>query len=475
MILREAVEFTSAKFFGHPPRWASLLRLALTFAMLVAAPIVGILAAKLDPVLIFALIGLLALPLGLQSVFQRPSLAPVIILIAAAFVPISLPTGTGSRLVDSLLLTILFVGMWVLRMLIADKRLHLVPSPVNRPLLSFILVVPLSLIWGIVFRDPLVTVWNSFPIVQLASAIVMIMLPGAFLLVTNHVNELRLLKIMIALILIAGVIGLVKRFAVSSIPINTEGLFTMWIIAISAGLGLLNRKMTWPQRGLLLALTGAFVFYGFVLNITWLAGWLPGLVVLGVLVLMRSKKLLAVFLVFMVIFISLNSRYYLGTVIQNEETESGGTRLAAWAVNWQVTGQHLLLGTGPAGYTAYYMSYFPSRAMATHSNYIDIISQTGIIGLGIWIWFFFTLTRLGYKLCLRLKGRGDFVEGLANAALAGTVGCIVIMAFGDWLIPFAYTQTIAGFDYAVYNWLFMGTIPALDRLTRTEERAAANA
>jgi hypothetical protein len=41
-----------------------------------------------------------------------------------------------------------------------------------------------------------------------------------------------------------------------------------------------------------------------------------------------------------------------------------------------------------------------------------------------------------------------------------------MMGFGDWLFPFAYTQTIAGFDFIVYSWLFMGTIPVLDYLTQ---------
>jgi hypothetical protein len=39
------------------------------------------------------------------------------------------------------------------------------------------------------------------------------------------------------------------------------------------------------------------------------------------------------------------------------------------------------------------------------------------------------------------------------------------MMFGDWLFPFAYTQTIAGFDYIVPTWLFMGVILVLDRMT----------
>ena len=139
---------------------------------------------------------------------------------------------------------------------------------------------------------------------------------------------------------------------------------------------------------------------------------------------------------------------------------------AAWEANWRVTGKHLLFGTGPAGYAAYYMSYFPTDAMATHSNYLDILSQNGIVGIVLLLWFFVSLALIGYKLAIRIRGHGDFVESVVNASLAGTVACIVMMAFGDWLFPFAYTQTIAGFDYAVLNWLFMGFILTFDRMTR---------
>jgi hypothetical protein len=474
MIFREAVEFTSAKFFGTQPRWPSLLRLGLTFGMLIAAPLVGILAAKMDPVLIFALIGLLALPLGLQSVLQRPSLAPAIILIAAAFLPISLPTGTGSRLVDSLLLTTLFVALWTLRMLTVERRLHLIPSVINKPLLGFMVIVVVSLLWSMAFRDPLVTPWNSFPIVQAASTVVMIMLPGAFLLVANHVNNLRLLKAMVVIFLVAGIIGLVADYALPGLPINRGGLFTMWVVAFSTAFAGFNRDISPVWRGLLLALAGAWVYRRFGQEIYWMVGWLPTFVALGVLAFMRSKKLLIALSLVLVVIIASNFGYYLQQQ-GREATESGDTRAAAWIVNWRITGNHLLFGTGPAGYAAYYMSYYPQEAMATHSNYIDIVAQTGIIGLGLCVWFFFRLAWLGYKLCLRLRERGDFSEAAANAALAGTMGCIVAMAFGDWLFPFAYTQTIAGFDYAVYNWLFMGMIPVLERLTLTTQGTVVNA
>jgi hypothetical protein len=62
---------------------------------------------------------------------------------------------------------------------------------------------------------------------------------------------------------------------------------------------------------------------------------------------------------------------------------------------------------------------------------------------------------------MRLRETGGFSEGFAIATLAGWVGCIVAMGLGDWMFPFVYTQTIAGFDYAVYSWVLLGGMVAL--------------
>ena len=107
--------------------------------------------------------------------------------------------------------------------------------------------------------------------------------------------------------------------------------------------------------------------------------------------------------------------------------------------------------------------------MASHSDYIDLLSQTGIVGLLFCLAFFSTLLLTGYKLVRRLNGRRDFTEAFANAVLAGCVGCLVAMALGTWLVPFVYTASLAGFDHAVYSWILLGAMVALERLVANEQ------
>ncbi len=81
------------------------------------------------------------------------------------------------------------------------------------------------------------------------------------------------------------------------------------------------------------------------------------------------------------------------------------------------------------------------------------------------MWMFGAITWQGWWIMQRFRGRGDFCEAFSVATFAGSIACIAIMAFGDWLVPFAYTQTIAGYNYTVYSWLFFGALLALDRLS----------
>jgi len=98
-----------------------------------------------------------------------------------------------------------------------------------------------------------------------------------------------------------------------------------------------------------------------------------------------------------------------------------------------------------------------------------------VVGLVLCLWFFVTMARESYKLSRDFAGRGDFAEALANIGLAGTIACILALFIGDWLFPFPYTQTLAGFDYIVYSWLFMGTIPALRRLATPDSEVVEHA
>ncbi|MEJ2148063.1 MAG: O-antigen ligase family protein [Chloroflexota bacterium] len=442
---------------------AALLRLAMLAGLVVGLLGVGVLAPIVRPGLI--LLGVVS-PFVVLMALGQLEYGVLAILLTAAFVRFSLPTGTQSRIVMSLVVTAFFIVLWIAQVLVRDERLRLKSLPTSVPLLAFISTTVFSYVWGNAFRDPLVVVWSTWPVVQLGGMAVMVLLPGAFLLTINSICEIRWLKLLCWLMIFIGVLSLAAYLLRIELPfLNTGGLFSLWFVSLTYAQALFNKKLPSWLRLVLLGSVGAWIYIYFIIHITWLSGWLPPLIALGTITFLKSKRLSLIFVLLLAIYVGLNWNYYTSTVLTAEANESGYTRLAAWRQNWQVTGKHLLFGTGPAGYAAYYMSYFPTKAMATHSNYIDILSQTGIVGLFFFLWFFGALGWTGYRLSLRLKGSANFSEGLANATLAGWVGCIVAMGLGDWLFPFVYTQTIAGFDYAVYSWILLGGMLALANMS----------
>lgn len=436
-----------------------LIRLGVIAGLMVGLMGVGLLTSRGQAKLVLIAIAAPPVVLLALSLIEYGILA---IVLTAAFVRFSLPTGTQSRIVASLVMTVMFIAIWLTRMLVVDKRLKLRPAKTNLPLLGFIVTAFISYVWSNAFRDPLVMVWSSWPFVQLGALAVTILLPGAFLLTANCILEVRWLKLLCWVMILVGTISIIAFF--THIPlsfVNTKGLFSLWFVSLAYAQALFNKKLPLWSRLILLGLVGAWIYRVFVIGVTWLSGWIPPFIAIATISFLRSKKVFLIFLLLTTLYLGLNWDYYTDTVLPRETDESGYSRLDAWAHNWRVTGKHFLFGVGPAGYAVYYMSYFPAEAMATHSNYIDILSQTGIVGLFFYLWFFGALAWSGYRLYRKLRGHFDFSEGFASAALAGCAGCIVAMGLGDWLIPFVYTQTISGFDYAVYSWVLLGGVVAL--------------
>lgn len=458
----------------------TLLFVGILCGLVFVTGVLGCLVTEVEPLLVAAAVMVL---LGVLVLVNRIELGLVAMLLSAVFVRFRLPTGTASEIVMSLLLCVGVLGLWIVNMVVGEQRLSLKPAAVNLPLLGFMITVVISLVWGRVFRDVLVHEFGS-PFVAVASAAVMCLLPASLLLAVNLVEDVRWLKAMVWVYLAAGLVSLVLSLSISLgigptdtirqfvfdngiVWINTHGLFSTWYAALALSLALFHRRLHVLLRAGLLVYVAGWVYWGFWLRTSWLSGWVPVFAVAGVIAFLRSKWL---FVIVVVIVVVGAGGYYWRTYLESETQISGVTRLAAYKVNWRITSKHLLFGTGPAGYASYYMSYFPMEGMATHSNYIDVIAQTGIAGTFFVLWFYGAQAWGGYSFWRRLQDRGGFVESLSVAVLAGTAGCVVAMALGDWIFPFAYTQGIIGFDGAVICWLFMGSFWALRNL----ERARAN-
>lgn len=443
-----------------PERVLTLLKaaaLALCFGLsLLAGPI-----ASWDKVqyVFLALGGLAVVAFSLY----RLEWGILVLILSTLVLRFSLSTGTSTPLVGSLLLTALLTGLWLIRMFLEDGRLHWLPSPVNLPLVGFMVVCVLSYIWSDLWRDPLVYLWGNFALVRVGALAAMVLSPAALLLIANRFRDERLLKILVGIFVVTGAVGLIAAWVGVNLPlVNLRGLFPMWLTGLTLSQALFNRQLKEGYRWALGLLGGAWLAYKFAFagNVAWLSGWLPALVALTVIAFLRSRWLFLTLIVAGLLLTAVNWDYLDNAIVVQSQQEGDFGRLNAWEVNWRVTKDHLFLGTGPAGYAAYYMSLFPQDAMATHNNYVDIVAETGLVGLGFFVWFLVAMGVTGRQAWRRVP-RGGFLQALAAACIGGYAGTLVAMSLGDWFLPFAYTQTIAGFDYTVWGWLFMGVLVGL--------------
>jgi hypothetical protein len=384
--------------------------------------------------------------------------------VIALAVPIALPTGTESKIPIVMALILMQCMLWIASMSFRGWRLQ--PSPLNRPMLIFCVVMLLAFVWGFVWRDPILWIWNSFPMVQAASLICYFASIGAALLVGNFMTEERHLRWLMGCFVVFGALMVVKTSL--KIPLEfltVKGLWALWFVAPAWALAIGHPKLKWYWRATLVALVGWCMFEVMIRDSGWISGWAPSLVAIACITLFHSRKLFLAILPVILVALALNWGFFI-QVFEADQKEGSAERVGLWEKNLSIVREHWLLGTGPAGYAVYNMTYFAEDARSTHNNYFDILAQFGTIGFVVWWWLALAGIFEGWHLIQRAPP--GFLRTLALAATGGWIAALVSMMLGDWVLPFAYNQTIGGFQYTVFSWLFLGSLISIRTILQRE-------
>jgi len=240
--------------------------------------------------------------------------------------------------------------------------------------------------------------------------------------------------------------------------LNVNGQLFTFVTILALGQVFFNKELSQLARLACIGLSVVWLYLAFE-GISWLSGWVPS--VLGILVLafLRSRKLLILLLIGAVVFVAINADTW-QKVFDAENAESGETRSEAWNRVFDLIDDHLLLGTGPAGYQFYFTVRIGGLFQLSHNNYVDILAQMGIVGLVLFIWMWLAIGWVVWRTFQTVPRHG-FRYGLASALLATYLVTLVTMMLGDWITPFPYTQTLAGIDYTIWHWMMPGLAAAL--------------
>lgn len=443
----------------------------LIFSIIYIVPRVAVGEHRYPTLFLLAIFGIA----GLAVLLRFPSLALIAIVPATIAIPYGLGTGTETELPFSVLLVILALGLWVLDMLAVKREIRLLPG---RAVVAAILLALSSLLSFGFGQVNWFNTSHASIMAQLGGTMLYILAAGTFLLTAHRLTRNALIWSVVALIGLGGVYVILhpfsERFYSLTWPIlrfyyngSTGSLFWVWLFCIAVAQLVFNRSLNLIWKGAIGVVLVAFLYSSFILGRDWTSGWLPALLGAAVIFFLAFKKFRIPVILLGVLVLVVNWEQIRAIVMAGDNEYSLVTRLEAWEILFKIIAVNPVLGVGPANYY-YYTPLYPIRGYSvmfnSHNNYIDLLAQTGIIGLGLFLWLFAEVLLVGMRL--RRQVTNGFDLAFVYGVIGGTVGTLAAAMLGDWVIPFVYNVGFAGFRASLLAWFFMGALIAFERMLK---------
>ena len=412
---------------------------------------------------------LLFLAIGFFVIIIRfPTLGLVLVMVGGMFIPFSWQGGFNVSQIGLAAM----LGVWFLDMLVIKRKIQIIQSRTLSPILVFVLISILSFCLGQFSWYPFAR--NAPATAQLGGLAINLLSVGAFLLVAHLVNDLHKLEFLTWTFILFGSIYVFGRVLRSSLitdlyqgGFSAGSLFWTWLVALLAGQVIANRDLKFGKRFLLGIILLITFYVAMVQAYDWRSGWFPPLVGIAVIIVIRYWRRVRYFAILAVI-----PFYFIITASIGAEDWSWGTRLDAWTIVLSIASVSPILGMGFANYY-WYTPLFPIRGyyvqFNSHSQFVDLIAQTGLVGLTCFIWFFGEVGLLGLKL-IKSAPEG-FAKGYIYGALGGLAGTLVAAYLVDWVLPFVYNIGMTGFRASVLAWLFLGGVVCIEQIVRRQSNS----
>ena len=366
-----------------------------------------LLMAALSGVRASALWSVLAcMGIGFFILMRWPAAGLFALVPATLIVTVEFGTGTEVTMNLATLLVPALAGVWILDMM-RRNQVRLVPSDTNRPLMLFLLAGILSLVIGIGTWDPAVPRSSNFWIVQLAQWAIFAFSGVAFWLTANLItSETELRRMAFFYLAVAGGVAMLYMVTggtrlvmerIVTVALNRSP-FRLLLFSVASGQLLFNRALSTRWRLFAVAVVATVLITVFYLEHETISHMAGVGIAAGVLAWLRWPRLrwpVIILLVVLAVSGVLSSTVYEFAGGGAEWAESGGSRLALIGRVVEVTMRNPITGLGPAAYRnyagmeplAYRGAYWISPLINSHNNYVDLFSQVGLLGLGLFLWF----------------------------------------------------------------------------------------
>lgn len=422
------------------------------------------------------------------------SIIALVVLVPIAFYPRCIDVFLPIKEFIFGLFVVISLMFWCFRM-INRGRFGLIRSPMDFPILSFIAICILSLLWS-----------NS-PMVSLKELPLFLAGPFLYFVITNNIKHEqqidRILTIIITVGSLFGVYGILQYqgidFSFWTGNIGRQNVFGLFgnvnyfaeyliiplTIAVPLFFAIQNRiKKLLLLIGILamggsLILTftrGSYLGFGISLIFMFFLFIFSG----GKTFIKDNKKLFIIIFLAIIIIISLivipNPLNKPGTVISKIKGRTSVTqliqgssikrRIAIWKFTALMIKDHPLLGSGigtfkynSLRYQAKFFDQGENRALyphgfadKTHNEYLQIWAELGIIGLVIFIWMMICYFNYGIKILNKIKNH--YKQAMLIGLMSSIVAVLVDGLFG---FPFHLAATIVLFWVAIGFTVAIGT------------------
>ncbi len=452
-------------------RWLDERRLlvwqtAIVLAVLSLSAGLALVSSLTLAAVIFAAPFLLA---GVAFLQQRPPVGLVLLIAGSLAFPPELIYEIGLTAIIVLGLT----ALWLFDMIVVKRKVLLLKSPAIPPLPAFLGVTILAFLNGQIPWYPI----DPAPMDgQVGAILILFVIISAFMLAAHQIKDIVWLKWMVFLFLglgtvfiAASLIPQLRYIAIRFLPpqISSGSMFWTWMTTLAFSQAVFNKKLGNPVRAGLGLVVLTILYISLVPARAWISGWLPPLLALFVIMWIGLPR--------QAIYATLAGGTALLIQAQNlldnliyvgDNSYSEVTRLEAWRIIAQIVKVNPILGVGPANYS-YYTPLFPILGwyvrFNSHNNYVDIVAQTGILGLICMLWFIWAIMKVAWR-AHKLVPEGGFEQAYVYGMIGGIVATFAAGMLGDWFLPYVYNATIRSLRTSIMPWLFMGGLLALEQI-----------
>jgi len=398
------------------------------------------------------------------------SIIALVVLVPIVFYPYCITVFIPAKELIAEILVILGLMFWGFEVLSQEKA-KLTSSTLNFPILSFISICILSLIWS-----------NSF-FVSLKELPLFLAGPLLYFIITNNISYERQIRHILNVLLIVGsLFGIYGTFQYNGIDfsfwirnIGRQQVFGLFgnvnffaeylIIPLPIAVSLFFAPQNKLKKILLLigiiamgvSLTATFTrgsYLGFGVSLIFM--FFLFLISRGKNFIKRNKKIFIAILVIIIIITSLfiipNPLNKSGTAIEkiksrisiSQLTQSSSIkrRIATWKFTALMIRDHPLLGSGIGTYkynTLKYQAEFFEQgenrslyphgfADKAHNEYLQLWAEMGIVGLGIFIWLIISYFSCALKILRKIKD--EYKRGIIIGLMGSVVAVLIDGLFG---------------------------------------------